>query len=215
MTFAPIKLAWKWSLAGGRLSKPHGLDTKDIDTPLGPVSFVKVDKNARWLLKAVVGSAKKGGLRRSTIFHTLHAMLSNANSVSGWIPERSAESSSSSAVAGAPSPAIAGAPSPAGDSMSQLVEIRSELARPKTNRRGRIKYQSKIKYKSKRGQNKIHILQMSEHEPVSHPDRTETRNIRLLPTSTSSLWICIGDIEWLVRWLSDELRSGGVCVCAK
>ena len=26
------------------------------------------------------------------------------------------------------------------------------------------------------------------------------------------MWICIEDIEWLVRWLSDELRSGGVCL---
>ena len=156
--------------------------------------------------------SQEGRSAEVDVFVHLHTMLNNANSVSGWIPEHSPESSSSSAVAGAPSPAIAGAPSPAGDSMSQLVEIRSELARPKTNRRGRIKYQSKIKYKSKRGQNNIHILQMSEHEPVSHPDRTETRNVRLLPRSTRSLWICIGDIEWLVRWLSDELRSGGVCL---
>ena len=51
---------------------------------------------------------------------------------------------------------------------------------------------------------------MPEHEPVSHPNKTEERNIRLLPTSTCSLWLCIEDIPWLVRWVSDELRSGGV-----
>ena len=51
---------------------------------------------------------------------------------------------------------------------------------------------------------------MPEYELVSHPDKTEERNIRLLPTSTVSTWLCIEDIPWLVRWLSDELRSGGV-----
>ena len=53
---------------------------------------------------------------------------------------------------------------------------------------------------------------MPEYEPVSHPSRTEERNIRLLPTSTNSMSLCIDDIPWLVRWLADELRSGGVPV---
>ena len=26
------------------------------------------------------------------------------------------------------------------------------------------------------------------------------------------MWLCIDDIPWLVRWLADELRSGGVLV---
>ena len=32
----------------------------------------------------------------------------------------------------------------------------------------------------------------------------------MLPLSTCSLYLCIDDISWLVRWLGDELRSGGV-----
>ena len=51
---------------------------------------------------------------------------------------------------------------------------------------------------------------MSEHDPVSHPGRREERKVRLLPLSTNSVYICIEDIDWLVRWLNDELRSGGV-----
>ena len=60
------------------------------------------------------------------------------------------------------------------------------------------------------GKTKPKIVTMPEYEPLSHPGRTEDRKIRLLPTSTCSLSICIEDIPWLVRWLSDELRSGGV-----
>ena len=36
------------------------------------------------------------------------------------------------------------------------------------------------------------------------------RKLTLLAQSTNSLWLSVDDIDWLVKWLSDELRSGGV-----
>ena len=204
MAIAPVKLTKQWSIAGGRLGKPVGLtDVKDIDTPQGTVSFVKLDKNADWLLKAILGTANKGALRRSTLFSTLGEKLTHvvADPASRWTPNGVPESPSSSAVADAPSPAVA--ESEPCDPMSQLEEISSEAATPK-------KRKTQGPYKSIRGQNKIQIVTMPEHEPQSHPGMTGDRNIRLLPTSTCSLSICIEDIPWLVRWLSDELRSGGV-----
>ena len=176
---------------------------KEIDTTVGTVSFVKIDKNADWILRACFGNGSKGALRRSTLFNTLNTMLTDAaaDPASRWTPERAPESSSSSAVADAPSPAVA--ESEPCDPMSQLEEISSEAATPK-------KRKTQGPYKSIRGQNKIQIVTMPEHEPQSHPGMTGDRNIRLLPTSTCSLSICIEDIPWLVRWLSDELRSGGV-----
>ena len=204
MAIAPVKLTKQWSIAGGRLGKPFGLtDVKDIDTPQGTVSFVKIDKNADWLLKAMVGTANKGALRRSTLSSSLGEKLTHAvaDPASRWTPNGAPGIPSSSAVADAPSPAVA--ESEPCDPMSQLEEISSEAATPK-------KRKTQGPYKSIRGQNKIHIVTMPEHEPHSHPGMTGDRNIRLLPTSTCSLSICIEDIPWLVRWLSDELRSGGV-----
>ena len=204
MAIAPVKLTKQWSIAGGRLGKPVGLtDVKDIDTPQGTVSFVKIDKNADWLLKAILGTANKGALRRSTLFSTLGEKLTHvvADPASRWTPNGVPESPSSSAVADAPSPAVA--ESEPCDPMSQLEEISSEAATPK-------KRKTQGPYKSIRGQNKIQIVTMPEHEPQSHPGMTEERKIRLFPTSTCSTWLCIEDIPWLVRWLSDELRSGGV-----
>ena len=204
MAIAPVKLTKQWSIAGGRLGKPVGLtDVKDIDTPQGTVSFVKIDKNADWLLKAILGTANKGALRRSTLAASLGEKLTHvvADPASRWTPNGVPESPSSSAVADAPSPAVA--ESEPCDPMSQLEEISSEAATPK-------KRKTQGPYKSIRGQNKIQIVTMPEHEPHSHPGMTGDRNIRLLPTSTCSLSICIEDIPWLVRWLSDELRSGGV-----
>ena len=205
MTTSPVKLARQWSLEGGRLGKPYGLEVKEIETTAGTVCFVKLDKNADWLLRALFGHCAKGALRMSTLFNTLNKMVTDATAdpASRWTPERSPESSSSSAVADAPSPAVA--ESEPCDPMSQLEDISHENATPKKRKGQGGKY-----YASKRGQNKIHTVTMPEHEPVSHPNKTEERNIRLLPTSTCSLWLCIEDIPWLVRWLSDELRSGGV-----
>ena len=84
---APIKLNKQWSIEGGAYrSKPIGLDTKDVDTTSGTVAFVKLDKNAGWLLKAILGTANKGALRRSTLFSTFGTMLANAANYLHWIP---------------------------------------------------------------------------------------------------------------------------------
>ena len=204
MAIAPVKLMKQWSIAGGRLGKPFGLaEVKDIDTPQGTVSFVKLDKNADWLLKATLGTASKGALRRSTLSSSLGEKLTHAvaDPASRWTPNGAPESPSSSAVADAPSPAVA--QSEPCDPMSQLQEISSENVTPK-------KRKTQGAYKSIRGQNQIQTVIMPEYEPNSHPNRTEEHKVKLLPLSTCSLWICINDIPWLVRWLSDELRSGGV-----
>ena len=190
---SPIKLVKQWSVEGGALGKSIGLDTKDIDTPNGTVAFVKLDKNADWLLKAILGTANKGALRRATLFSTLTRRLHEtvADPLSEWTPECAPASSSTSAVA----------EDERCDPMSQLVEISSESATPTKKRKS---------YTSKRGQNKITSVSMPEFEPTSHPDRKERRQVRLLALSTTSVWLCIEDIAWLVKWLSDELRSGGV-----
>ena len=101
MTTSPVKLAKQWSLEGGRLSKPYGLEVKEIETTAGTVCFVRLDKNADWLLKALFGHCAKGALRMSTLFNTLNTMITAAaaDPASRWTPERSPESSSSSAVA--------------------------------------------------------------------------------------------------------------------
>ena len=181
MAIAPVKLTKQWSIAGGRLGKPFGLaEVKDIDTPQGTVSFVKLDKNADWLLKATLGTASKGALRRSTLFITLEKMLTDAvaDPASRWTPNGVPESPSSSAVADAPSPAVA--ESEPCDPMSQLEEISSEAATPK-------KRKTQGPYKSIRGQNQIQTVFMPEYEPNSHPSRTEEHKVKLLSLSTCSL----------------------------
>ena len=121
MTTSPVKLAKQWSLEGGRLGKPYGLDVKEINTAVGTVSFVKVDKNADWLLRALFGNGSKGALRMSTLFSTLNTMLTDAaaNPDSRWTPERVSGSGEASVGSGSGSGSSALAESEPIDPMSQ------------------------------------------------------------------------------------------------
>ena len=38
----------------------------------------------------------------------------------------------------------------------------------------------------------------------------KTVNVRVLPTSTTTLWIHRGDVPWLVAYIADEVAFGGV-----
>ena len=164
MALATVKLSKQWSIEGGRLTKPYGLDVKEIDSTGGPLSFVRIDKNAEWLLNTLFGKVAKGSLRRSSIFRTLETILQKDSPLS---PEHAQESSPSSAVADTSSPTVADTSSPAVaesepfDPMSQVEEISSNFSTPKKARKG--------PYKSKRGQNNIQIATMPEYEPLPHP----------------------------------------------
>ena len=104
------QLSKQWSIEGGSLTKPFGLDVKEIDSAGGPLSFVRIDKNADWLLKTLFGKVAKGSLRRSSIFRTLETILQKYSPLS---PEHAQESSPSSAVADTSSPTVADTSSPA------------------------------------------------------------------------------------------------------
>ena len=75
MAFAPVKVSKQWSIEGGRLTTPYGLDVKEIESTGGALSFDRIDKNVDWLLKTMAGKTVKGCLRRSTLFNTLETKI--------------------------------------------------------------------------------------------------------------------------------------------
>ena len=84
----PVFVTKQWSLEGGYLGRPVFLDTRDVDIVSGISAFVKLDKNAEWLLKAVIGKAGfKGGLKRSTLFDTLNKSLEEGAAASPQLRE--------------------------------------------------------------------------------------------------------------------------------
>ena len=71
MALSPCKLVQQWSVEGGAYGKLIGLDVKPVDTTTWVVPFVNSEKNVDWLLNAVLGSAIKGGLRRTILIGIL------------------------------------------------------------------------------------------------------------------------------------------------
>ena len=180
----PIKLSRPLVIAGGYARKTHKLETRDVATPDGTSSFVKVDKRQCWMYKTSVGmSAKPSALYRTNLLDTMKKALVAARKRHDADPMTAAVSADDS------------------DPMSALAELKPEYETPKTKRRS---------YTSKRGKNLITEITMPELEPTAHPGDDTTRVVRLLALSTNSLWISVDDLEWLVRWLADEYKTGGI-----
>ena len=88
MALAPVKLVQQWSVEGGALHNPIGLDVKYIDTAGGAVGFVRLENNSDLMLKAVAGNAQIGALRRSRLFILLAKRLAETVADQRWTPGR-------------------------------------------------------------------------------------------------------------------------------
>ncbi len=67
-------------------------------------------------------------------------------------------------------------------------------------------------YRSKRSKSCVTTIEMPEQERTSHPGCKTTRDLKVLAWSTNQTWISTDDIDWLVRWVADEVSSGGIPV---
>ena len=147
--------------------------------------FVKVDKNAEWLMQTVLGTSQKVGLRRTTLLETLRAKLRPFGSTAAVaVVEDALEYRD---VADDPMSALADIDDKANDDF---------VTPTKTNRR--------------RTCQQVTEVLMPQRDPRSHPDCTDTRKVRLLPLGTNSVWIAVADVPWMLTWLADEVESGGV-----
>ena len=104
--------------------------------------------------------------------------------------------------------AAASPPAPASasdsDPMSALVPLGDdEYQTPKKRRKV---------YVSKRAKDQVLEIIMPEKEISTHPLCTRERRVRLLASSTNSLWIAKQDVEWAVLWLAAEYKTGGVAL---
>ena len=187
-TWHTVAVAHQWAVSGGFLSKPVTLETKEVVTLAGVEHFVKVDKKAEWLLKAAVGKSNKGGLKRTGLCESIKEKVTQS--------AKSASSSDDSQSSSVAEPATE-------DPMDMLEDDFSAPAPAKKPRKV---------YTSLRRSNTITHIDMPEHEPTAHPGTTATRSVAVLPFSTNQMWLAVEDVPWLVKWLADEVRSGGVAM---
>ena len=157
-----------------------GNTTADCSRRLSDV-FVKIDKNAEWMIKAVGGmKAQRGFLSRTKLVEDLKAHMLRLG----------ASTPPPSAVADVDD----------ADPMSALDggECNMDTAKPKPT-----------KYSRKR-KGMVVEIDMSQCEPSRHPHCDSRKKVRVLGVSTNQVWLALSDVPWLIQWLVDAVSTSGV-----
>ena len=148
-----------------------------------PATYIKVEKNADWVLKAVAGNkAQKGALKRTKVIEDLRRNLVMM-------------SSSDAAVAGEGANATLDE-----DPMAALDMVCDE--EPAAKRR----------YNRKRAKCKEVKVSMPLSAQCAYPGNKEKRDVSIMADSTNQLWLLKEDVPWLLVFLADECGFGGVAI---
>ena len=148
-----------------------------------PATYIKVEKNADWVLKAVAGNkAQKGALKRTKVIEDLRRNLVMM-------------SSSDAAVAGEGANATLDE-----DPMAALDMVCDE--EPAAKRR----------YNRKRAKCKEVKVSMPLRAQCAYPGNKEKRDVSIMADSTNQLWLLKEDVPWLLVFLADECGFGGVAI---
>jgi len=70
----------------------------------------------------------------------------------------------------------------------------------------------RMKYSSIRGKDNITTITMPALDPSAHPGDDRQREVQLLASSTTTMWLAARDVDWLTRYVADEYSTGGVAV---
>ena len=157
-----------------------GDTTEDCTRRLADV-FVKINKNAEWMIKAVGGmKAQRGFLSRTKLVEDLKAHMLRLR---GSTPPPSAVADVDDA-----------------DPMSALCNGEGDMytAKPKPT-----------KYSRKR-KGMVVEVDMPQCEPSRHPNCDSRKKVRVLGVSTNQVWLALSDVPWLIQWLVDSVSTSGV-----
>ena len=189
----PVTIANQIVLRGGYHDKPILVDTTEVMHNGLIMTFVIVNKNEEWLVKAATGpKGQKGALSRSKIVQQLKDNLKNQEDV-----DDAADRSSSGSADAAERDADARDPMHLLDGVVPNVANKKRLALPGrayTRKRRRV----------------IREVECLEEPTCSNPKKLTIRKVKILAVSTNALAVSVDDIAWLVRYVADEISFGGV-----
>jgi hypothetical protein len=174
----PVQSTKTLVVSGGYSKKPCTVESMDV----GDDVFIKLDKNAEWLLK-MVGGAKlaKGGMSKTTAIEMLRKQ--------------------SGLDAG--SPARKNSVPDADDPMHVIDDCVYEGDASGSKAK-------KTYYQPKRTKDRIMVVSMPTRSVGRCAGKMT--DVKLLPTSKNSLWIHSDSLPWLVSYLADEYSRCGVAV---
>lgn len=174
----PIQAPRTMVVTGGYSKKPCTVESMDV----GDDVFIKLDKNAEWLLK-VVGGAKlvKGGMAKTKAIE----LLRKKSGLDAGSPDRKNVACD------------------ADDPMQAIDDCvyDGDASGPKAR---------KVYYQPKRNKDRIMVVSMPTRSVGRCAGKTT--DVKILPTSKNSLWIHSDSLPWLVSYLADEYSRCGVAV---
>ena len=175
-----VELEWHLTVKGGVSTKPKVVPTISV-VACGDAKFARLNKYEPWFVQSIVSSGKRHEARRVKIIDMLKAKLNDATT----------SDVADDSQTGAP------ASSEPADIMDALDTIDDEPT-PK-----------KKKYAGKRKRNTSTTLPMTP-QPLCVDPNSPRKDVTVLARSTTSLWISVDDIPWLLNYALDEIESGGV-----
>ena len=161
-------------------------------------TFVKIACSEAWLLKAVTGSASRSSLEcmfRTTLLQDLHAAVAKA--------------SNGELVTVDPSSFDAAVAAEAVDEADPMDDIDGgdALATPQKKRK-------KNKRAKHQAHNNILVVSFPEVTRLVDPEGTDMRDVTLFVERKNSIWLSMGDVDWLVHNLYAEHKLKGVQLVA-
>ena len=189
-----VSVEQQFVVRGGACAKPHVIETKAVSARGGDKMFCKVGKTEFWLHKCVGGkSATKGVMKRCTVFDEMRNKIS--------------QQLETPAVAGGATPAVAGVADDSQetrdddvDPMDALDAIEDAPLRQAKKRR-------------KRASENILTIQMPERPRIVNASAADSRAVDLFCAGnhkTTTLWLGMEHIPWLVNYVGAEVYYGGV-----
>ena len=173
-------------VSGGYSDKPCVVTSKELYLERRRVEFVKVNKNDHWMLKGAGGKGcQKGGLRRTGVVEALRDKLRACTG--GDACTESTPEAADAAVAADDDP-MANLDDIAGGSVTQASKMRRTTKRQAARPRETAK---RVEMPERLG-------------------RPQLRTVTAIEASKCVLWILEDDVPWLLRYLADEVDSGGV-----
>jgi hypothetical protein len=198
MAWKPLHVQRSVTVSGGHANDHLIVDALEIDSAVAggrdDDTFIRLDKNAEWLLKVVGGKdMKKGGLARSRVVSELRDKVASGGESISSSPQKSVSSSPQK-----------------GKDVADDRDFMDELDTCQPENVFSLKHKKPSTFTPKRHKQQVVVVTMSLHALDRSSGRE--RNVRLLATSTNSVWISQEDIPWLVCYMTDEIMKGGVVV---
>ena len=194
--WSPVTVETRLVVTGGLSPEAHCVETKSVLTDTGDAQFVKLDKNAKWVLKVVGGaSAVKGELRESTVIEDLRKKVDTAT-----LECDNVETPSKAARV----PAAAGTREPSSHIKEKAKPDRmAKIACLSEHEEGRVK-------RAKRNPRPCDQVVCVEMPKCPSDPTGEKVQVRVLPLRFNSQWIHTADIPWLMNYMRWEVLGGNI-----